>query len=55
MKIQIEINAEKILGKAKEIDISKLLEFYQKFEAGEEIKLFDGNIVIKKSDEAKKK
>lgn len=55
MKIQIEINADKLLGKAKEIDITKLLEFYQKLEAGESIKLFDDNIEIRKLDAQVKK
>lgn len=55
MKIQIEINADKLLGKAKDLDLVKLMELWNEFKDGKSVQLFGGDITIKKAEEKKKK
>lgn len=55
MELNIKINIDELLGKSKEIDLSKILELYQEVQAGKEIKLFNGMIKIQKIEEKKKK
>jgi len=48
MKLQIEVDISKLMGKAKEIDLAKLLQIYQDLNEGKEVIFLDGQIKVKK-------
>jgi len=47
MKLQIEIDLKKVMGAAKEIDLAKLLEIYQRLNKGEDIIWLDGQLKVR--------
>jgi hypothetical protein len=55
MKIVIEVDVSELLGKSKELDLSKVLEMWQDLQAGKVVKLFNNMITLQKSEEKKKK
>ena len=48
MEIVVKINIDELLDKSKQIDLAKLLEFYQDLKAGKEINLLQGMIRVQK-------
>ncbi|MFA6462361.1 MAG: hypothetical protein WCV90_08935 [Candidatus Woesearchaeota archaeon] len=51
----IEVDISELVGKSKELDLTKLLEMYQDIQAGKEVKIFNNMITIKKVEDKKKK
>jgi len=54
MELIVKINITELLDKGKELDLAKLLEFYQDIKAGKEIKLLNGMVNVQKIDGDKK-
>ena len=48
MELVVKINITELLDKGKELDLAKLLEFYQYIKAGKEIKLLNGMVKVQK-------
>ena len=53
MELNIKININELLGKSKELDLSKILSLYQEIQAGKEIVLFNNTVKIKKLEDKK--
>lgn len=51
MELNIKVNVSELLGKSKELDLSRMLEIYQDIQSGKEVNFFNGMIRMQKMEE----